>query len=58
MTESQTNSHTHHLKKISIKIRIDDVTAEKLKTCSEKLGISRSEVARKGIQRLYDDLIR
>ena len=39
-----------------IKIRADEQTIEKLKVCSEKLGMTRSDIVRKGINDIYDSL--
>lgn len=39
-----------------IKIRADEQTIEKLSECSKKLDMSRSDVVRKGINDIYDDL--
>ena len=39
-----------------LKVRVDTETLEKIEFCKEKLQITRSEVLRKGAQKLYDDL--
>lgn len=39
-----------------LKVRVDDETLAKIEFCQEKLQINRSEVLRKGAQKLYDDL--
>ena len=39
-----------------IKIRADEQTIKKLSECSKKLNLSRSDVVRKGINDIYDDL--
>ena len=39
-----------------IKIRIDKETIEKMEYCKEKLNTTSSDVLRKGIHFLYDDL--
>jgi len=39
-----------------LKVRVDNETLEKIEFCKEKLKITRSEVLRKGAQKLYDDL--
>ena len=43
-------------KDISLRIRIDTQTDEKLKECSESLNVTKSDVIRQGIDRMYDDL--
>lgn len=47
---------TDNPKKISIKFRADDETAEKLKECSEKLEVSQAEILRRGVHKVYDEL--
>lgn len=37
-------------------IRIDEETKEKLRKCKETLHTTTSDVVRKGIDRMYDDL--
>lgn len=43
-------------KDISLRIRINEKTDEKLKECSESLKVTKSEVIRQGIDRIHDDL--
>ncbi len=43
-------------KDINIKIRFDKATVDKLEICSEKMQITRAEVVRRGVKRMYDDL--
>ena len=47
---------TDNPKDISLKIRLDTGTAEKLQSCAEDLKGSKAEVIRRGIHRMYDDL--
>lgn len=47
---------TDNPKNNSVKFLADDETFEKLKECSKKLEVSRAEVIRKGIHKVYDDL--
>lgn len=47
---------TDNPKDISLKIRLDTGTAEKLQSCAEDLKVSKAEVIRRGIHRMYDDL--
>lgn len=41
-----------------LRARMDKETVEKMDFISEKLGISRSETVRRGLGKLYDELIR
>ena len=43
-------------KDITMKIRFDKDTSQKLEACSEKMEISRAEVVRRGVKKMYDDL--
>jgi len=43
-------------KDTTLKIRMDKDSLEKLKICSEELGISRSEVIRSSIRKTYGEL--
>ena len=47
---------TESPKDITIKIRFDKDTSEKLEECSERMGISRAEVVRRGVKKMYGDL--
>ena len=47
---------TDNPKDITLKIRFDKDTAKKLENCSEKMKISRAEVVRRGVKKMYDDL--
>ncbi len=38
------------------RVRLDDASLRKLNECAEKLQLTRSEVVRKGIDRIHDDL--
>ncbi|MFB5681369.1 ribbon-helix-helix protein, CopG family [Paenibacillus terreus] len=40
----------------TIKIRIDQDMMRKLEASAKKLNMSRSDVVRKGIEKIYDDL--
>ncbi|WP_055106881.1 hypothetical protein [Paenibacillus ihumii] len=39
-----------------IRVRVDQAILNKLDACTEKLNTSRSDVIRKGIEKMYDDL--
>lgn len=43
-------------KDITMKIRFDKETSEKLEECSEKMGVSRAEVVRRGVRKMHDGL--
>ncbi len=43
-------------KKNELKFRADDQTAEMLKTCSIKLGVSQAEVLRRAVHEIYEVL--
>lgn len=47
---------TDNPKTTSVKFLADDDTFDKLKECSEKMEVSRAEVIRIGIHKVYDDL--
>ncbi|PNQ84113.1 CopG family transcriptional regulator [Paenibacillus sp. FSL R10-2782] len=40
----------------TIKIRVDQTILSKLDACTEKLSTTRSDIVRKGIEKVYDDL--
>lgn len=43
-------------KHIMFRVRLDSKTLEKLDKCSAELQTSRSDIVRKGIDKVYDDL--
>lgn len=47
---------TDNPKNVSVKFQADDETFRKLKECSKKMNVSRAEVIRQGIHKVYDDL--
>lgn len=47
---------TDNPKNTSIKFRADDETVRKLKASSEALKVSQSEVLRRGVRKVYDEL--
>lgn len=47
---------TDNPKNVSVKFQADDETFEKLKECSIKMNVSRAEVIRQGIHKVYDDI--
>ena len=40
----------------TLRIRVDSDTVKKLDDCSRALDTNRSDIVRKGIDRIYDDL--
>lgn len=47
---------TDNPKDISLKVRLDKDTAEKLDECVRILDVSKAEVVRQGVQKVYGDL--
>ena len=47
---------TESPKNTTIKFRIDSETLNKLNDCSKKLGVTKSEVLRRGVHRIHEDL--
>lgn len=47
---------TDNPKDISLKVRLDKDTAEKLDECVRILEVSKAEVVRQGVQRVHGDL--
>lgn len=38
------------------RVRLDDTSMDKLNDCAEKLDTSRSDIVRKGIDKIHEDL--
>ena len=47
---------TDNPKNVSIKFKADDETVRKLQESSEELKVSKAEILRKGVHKVYDDL--
>ena len=47
---------TDNPKDISLKVRLDQETSEKLDDCVRVLEVSKAEVMRRGVHKVYDDL--
>ncbi len=47
---------TDSRKDTEIRVRANPETMRKLNECSKKLNTTRSDIVRKGIDRMYDDL--
>ena len=56
MTGKKMGRPTDNPKDISLKVHLDKETAQKLDACIEKLKVSKSEVIRRGVHKVYDDL--
>jgi len=38
------------------RVRLDDLSMEKLEECAEKMSLSRSDIVRQGIDKIHDGL--
>lgn len=47
---------TNNPKDISLKVRLDKETAEKLDDCVQALNVSKAEVVRRGVHKVRDSL--
>lgn len=47
---------TNNPKDISLKVRLDKETSEKLEKCIQRLEVSKAEVIRRGVHKVHDDL--
>ena len=47
---------TDNPKEISLKVRLDKDTAEKLDDCIHELEVSKAEVIRRGVHKMHSDL--
>ncbi|GKX29368.1 hypothetical protein SH1V18_18480 [Vallitalea longa] len=56
MANKKIGRPTNAPKNKTIKFRIDDETNKKLESCSKELNESKSEILRKGVNKVYDDL--
>ena len=56
MGEKKIGRPTDSPKDIVLKIRIDKATANWLDKCCERLAVSKAEVVRRGVKKMYDDL--
>ncbi|MCI8706019.1 CopG family transcriptional regulator [Lachnospiraceae bacterium JLR.KK009] len=48
---------TDNPKNISLKVRLDSDTSEKLEECTRILEVSKAEIVRQGVHRVYDGLM-
>lgn len=56
MANKKIGRPTNAPKNKTIKFRIDDETDRKLEYCSKELDETKSEILRKGVSKVYDDL--
>lgn len=56
MGQKKLGRPTDSPKDITLKIRLDQPSHERLEECSKEMGISRAEVIRQGIKKMHDDL--
>lgn len=40
----------------TLRVRVDEQTIEKIDQCTQSLNTTRSDIVRKGIDKVYDDL--
>lgn len=45
-------------KNVEVKIRISDTESEMLEYCMKEMGANRSEVMRKGLKKVYDEIVK
>ena len=48
---------TDNPKNISLKVRLDSDTSEKFEECTRSLEVSKAEIVRQGVHRVYDGLM-
>lgn len=56
MIKKKIGRPTDNPKNISVRIRMDETTVEKLDKCCKVKKLNRSEMIRKSIHKFYDDL--
>lgn len=56
MNNKKMGRPTDNPKTGQVKIRLDEDTENKLITCTKKLNLTKSDVIRKGINKVYDEL--
>ena len=56
MAAKKMGRHTDSPKIITMKIRFDKDTFEQLEKCSERMDVSRAEVVRRGVRKMYNGL--
>lgn len=54
----RTGRPTDEPKKIRLELRLSDYDAEKIDFCCKVLGMSKAEVIRRGIERVYQEAIK
>ncbi len=56
MNNKKMGRPTDNPKNGQVKIRLDESTETKLIKCTEKLNLTKSDVIRRGIDKVYDEL--
>lgn len=56
MGQKKMGRPTDNPKTISLKVALDKGTDEKLRICAQKMEISKAEIVRRGIHKVYDSL--
>ncbi len=56
MDKKKMGRPTDNPKDISLKVRLDKETSEKLEDCIQVLEVSKAEVIRRGVHKVHDDL--
>lgn len=56
MSAKKMGRPTDNPKHISLKIQLDGHTNAKLEHCAKAKSVSKSEIARQGIQKFYDEM--
>lgn len=54
--EKKMGRPTDNPKDISLKIRLDQDTADKLEQCVQAMNVSKAEILRRGVHKIYGDL--
>ena len=56
MAEKKTWKNLKNPKDVTIRARVDEQTVKKLDKCCDSLAVTRSDIIRKGIDKIYDDV--
>ncbi len=56
MARQKPGPHPENPKDTMIKLRVDNITIEKIEACKKGYGINRSEVLRRGVDKMYEEL--
>lgn len=55
-TKKKMGRPTENPKNIQMRIRLSEEEAKKLEACSEKLKVSKSDIVRLGIEKVYQEI--